>query len=63
MNDTEFDELLEHLHRESAMHGDLGHLYWTRVIEQLKDMRRLAQHHETHCLRNAALAADFRARK
>jgi len=51
MNDAEFKELMEHLHRESGMHGDLGHAYWTNVIRQLKDMRAMAEHHETHCLK------------
>lgn len=42
MSDEEFLTLIEHLHRLSAHEGDIGHSYWTRVIQQLREMRALA---------------------
>lgn len=61
MTDPEFAELIGYLHRESALHGDLGHEYWTRVIAQLKEMHALARLHQEHCPRDHALEARYLA--
>jgi hypothetical protein len=42
MTDKEFLELIERLHHISANDGDNGYAYWTRVINQLREMRRLS---------------------
>lgn len=49
MNDKEFEELIERLHRLSAIDGDIGHEYWTKVIRQLTEMRAMLRLHEKTC--------------
>lgn len=43
MTDEEFNTLLDHLFKLSSSDGDIGHEYWTGVIDKLKEMRELAQ--------------------
>ncbi|MHB1176537.1 MAG: hypothetical protein ACYCZJ_15585 [Sulfuriferula sp.] len=39
MTDEEFFRLLKALFKLSMEDGDIGYMYWTKVIEDLKEMR------------------------
>lgn len=43
MTDEEFNALLDRLFKLSSNDGDIGHEYWTGVINKLREMRKLAQ--------------------
>ena len=40
MTDAEFKELTETLLKLGLNDGDLGYKYWTKIIEDLKEMRQ-----------------------